>query len=101
MVCVSCGHCCRVMSPINHGYCPLLREAESNTGKIYYCSDYENRPKECQDHSYPAKVCPIGISTLKLISNSLVQERVNEVQQVLNIKTYDKPKIFKEMEASK
>jgi hypothetical protein len=29
MLCVSCGFCCKTMSPINGGYCPLLIEKET------------------------------------------------------------------------
>lgn len=80
MKCVSCGHCCKTMSPINHGYCPLLKV----DGDIYTCSDYENRPNECRNHTYPAKVCPVGISTLSLISDALIEKRLGDIRKILD-----------------
>lgn len=83
MVCVSCGHCCKTMSPINYGYCPLLVETPSESGTIYHCSDYANRPKECKDHDYNAAVCPVGIATLNLITDQLIKDRMVEVRSVI------------------
>lgn len=83
MLCVSCGHCCKTMSPINGGYCPLLKEEETDSGTVFFCSDYKNRPKECRDHDYPTTVCPIGVRTLNLISDNLISERVQDVYRVV------------------
>lgn len=83
MLCVSCGFCCKTMSPINDGYCPLLLVKGSETGDIYYCSDYKNRPEQCKNHSMPAKVCPIGKETLKLINDNLLNKRINDIHNVL------------------
>lgn len=79
MICVSCGHCCKTMSPINGGYCPLLVKEED----IYYCSDYENRPKECRDHDYNSRVCPVGVNTLNLINDKMIQDRMEKVWGVI------------------
>lgn len=83
MVCVSCGHCCKTMSPINGGYCPLLLEEETDSGTVYYCSDYKNRPKQCKDHDYPAQVCPIGVNTLNLITEQLIRKRIQDIYSIV------------------
>jgi ferredoxin len=82
MKCLSCGHCCK-MSPINSGYCPLLIEAKGNHGTIYYCSDYENRPIECKNHTYPASICPVGLNTLSLINDSLIKNRLTDISNTI------------------
>lgn len=87
MKCISCGHCCRTMSPINHGRCPLLLETAAETGTVYHCADYENRPQECRDHTYPATVCPVGVSTLNLINSAMIEARILEVNNVLRAKS--------------
>jgi len=51
------------MSPLDQGCCPLVVKEKN----YYYCSDYEHRPKECRNHEYPARFCPIGLTVLKLI----------------------------------
>ena len=83
MICVSCGHCCKTMSPINGGYCPLLKEEETESGTVYFCSDYKNRPQQCKDHDYPALVCPIGQKTLDLIDSEMVKSRLKDVYSVI------------------
>lgn len=83
MLCVSCGHCCKTMSPINGGYCPLLKEEESPSGTVFFCGDYKNRPQQCRDHDYPAIVCPIGANTLSLINESMIRSRMNDVYSVI------------------
>ena len=85
MECLSCGECCKIMSPINGGYCPLLLEKEGELGKIYYCSDYDNRPQQCKNHSFPAHVCPVGVSTMNLINDALVISRIKDIRFKLNI----------------
>lgn len=63
MYCLRCGHCCKTMSPFTHPEpCPYL----TFDGDIANCSIYERRPKECRDHEYPSKFCPIGMDILKL-----------------------------------
>lgn len=88
MECVSCGFCCKTMSPINGGYCPLLLEKDTESGLVYYCSDYKNRPEQCKNHSMPARVCPIGVSTLKLVNDSLIRKRMIDIHNVLLRKVF-------------
>lgn len=83
MICVSCGFCCRTMSPINGGYCPLLIEKESDTGKIYICSDYENRPKECKNHTFPASICPIGSDALGIKDPQKLKARMSAINDAI------------------
>ena len=71
------------MSPINGGYCPLLKSEETESGTVFFCSDYKNRPQECRDHDYPAGVCPIGIRTLNLIEMSMIADRMEDVYSVV------------------
>ena len=78
MICLSCGNCCGNISPINGCYCPLLK----NEGNIYFCSDYKNRPKECKNHSFPANVCPIGKSELKIETNDHISIRLKEIHEL-------------------
>lgn len=76
MYCLNCGWCCERMSPLTkdgNTPCPLL--VETNGMKI--CSDYENRPKQCRDHEFPAKFCPIGMDVLGL-DREVVARRVQE-----------------------
>ena len=81
MICISCGFCCKNMSPINGGYCPLLK----NEGDVYYCSDYKNRPIECVNHSTPSNFCNVGIVVLKLKTESAIKERLKKVKHTLNL----------------
>ena len=71
------------MSPINGGYCPLLKEEETETGIVFFCGDYKNRPQRCKDHDYPASVCPIGVKTLNLIADKLISARMQDVYSVI------------------
>ena len=76
MYCLHCGDCCLRMSPLNQGQCPLVVEC----GTYYFCGDYEHRPKECRDHEYPARFCPIGMDKLGLhYPNDLdkIRERID------------------------
>ena len=84
MICVSCGSCCKTMSPINGGYCPLLIEKDSPTGKIYLCGDYKNRPEECVKHSFPAPVCPIGADSLGINDQQRLLDRMEAIDKALH-----------------
>ena len=44
------------------------------------CLTYDHRPKECQNHEYPARFCPIGLGVLKLDTNNpdAIRQRVDE-----------------------
>ena len=57
MDCLHCGDCCLRMSPKSAPEpCPDLVEING----FYFCTDYENRPKECVRHDFPSRYCPIG-----------------------------------------
>ena len=62
MNCLHCGNCCLTMSPLNQGHCPIVKQE----GTFYLCGDYERRPKECRNHEYHTRFCPIGMDVLKL-----------------------------------
>lgn len=78
MECLSCGECCRTISPINGGRCPLLIE-----GEISYCSDYKNRPFECKNHDFPTRICPIGIQKLEIKTESDLLDRIKIINEIL------------------
>jgi len=83
MLCLSCGFCCKTISPINGSYCPLLVNSKFNSEEIFYCSDYKNRPIECKNHSFCTSVCAIGLSELKLDSDALISIRVENIHKLL------------------
>ena len=63
MYCLYCGDCCKRMSPIsNPEPCPHMFA----DGTFCFCSRYSNRPKECREHEYQSRFCPIGLSILRL-----------------------------------
>jgi Fe-S-cluster containining protein len=72
--CLHCGDCCKRMCPLTGGDpCPHLVEKEGYT----FCGIYEDRPKQCQDHKFHSRFCPIGMMTLKPQSLDEVRERIN------------------------
>ena len=76
MYCLYCGDCCKRMSPVSHpDPCPHMVEQDG----FCFCSVYDHRPKECRDHEYPARFCPIGLGVLKLDTNSpdAVRQRID------------------------
>lgn len=82
MECLACGDCCKRMSPLseesdglNLKPCPRLEMH----GTIAFCESYEYRPEECINHSFCARVCPIGVDVLKLSSITEVQQRAYNV----------------------
>ena len=62
MYCLHCGDCCLRMSPLNQDRCPLVVQCRT----YYFCGDYEHRPKECVNHKYDMRFCPIGMDKLSL-----------------------------------
>ncbi len=51
------------MSPISApNPCPLLMITDDG---FYFCGDYDNRPEQCQNHSFDSRFCPIGLDVLK------------------------------------
>ena len=66
MYCLYCGDCCKRMSPISQPKpCPYLVEQDG----FFFCSVYDHRPKECVNHEYQSRFCPIGLDVLKLDIN--------------------------------
>jgi hypothetical protein len=75
MDCLHCGDCCLRMSPLSAPYkCPLLIKE----GTYFLCSDYENRPDGCKNHSFDSRFCPIGLSILKPSSIEEIRYRIDE-----------------------
>ena len=62
MYCLHCGDCCLRMSPISNSECPKLIQKDT----YYLCSIYTNRPKQCENHDFPSRFCPVGMSKLGL-----------------------------------
>jgi hypothetical protein len=80
MICLSCGFCCKNMSPINGGYCPLLK----NDGDIYYCSDHKNRPIECKNHTTPSDVCVVGKNVFGIKTPEEIKQRLKNIRYIIN-----------------
>lgn len=63
MKCLKCGDCCirfyidEIDKPAGVRCWHLNDKNE--------CDIYDNRPKVCVKHDYPAAVCPIGVTSLK------------------------------------
>jgi hypothetical protein len=75
MECLHCGDCCLRMSPVSApDPCPYLTKEEN----FYFCGIYKSRPKECRDHAYPSRFCPIGLDLLKLDDPIRVSMRIDD-----------------------
>ena len=74
MYCLHCGDCCKRMCPFTTEECPQLIQ----DGTFYFCSVYENRPRECVTHTFPFRFCPIGLSILDLHESHRVAQRIDE-----------------------
>ena len=78
MICLRCGHCCETLSPIGSP-CPRLSYQEMVAGRVAVCALYpsqatlligpyrDDRPKQCRDHQYPHRMCPIGLIGLDVL----------------------------------
>jgi hypothetical protein len=82
MYCLHCGDCCLRMSPINGGECPYI----IIEGKYHFCSYYKNRPKECVNHDFPARFCPIGMSKLGLHDIDSIRIHIDTAYEILKSK---------------
>ena len=80
MECLSCGWCCNTMSPITHGKCPNVVEPKAG---FFLCKDYDNRPVECHNHSFPGRVCPLGSNVLNLNTTLEVEQRIDDVWELI------------------
>lgn len=74
MICLACGDCCNRMSPITHARCPHVMEPVPT---VFVCGAYDARPRECQDHDFPARVCPVGMMTLHIDSAEAMRQRAD------------------------
>lgn len=83
MECLSCGDCCKRMSPFGNP-CPHLVEV----GDVVFCSIYNKRPEECRNHSFPSRYCPIGFDVLGLRNPQDVAIRIDKAWNVI---TNNKP----------
>jgi hypothetical protein len=72
MECLYCGDCCLRLAPLIP--CPSL----VSDGDFYFCMDYKGRPKQCKNHTYYGRFCPIGITKLKLDNPMQVSVRIDE-----------------------
>jgi len=85
MYCLHCGDCCRRMSPIAIP-CPYIMKVKD----YVFCSEYPNRPKECKNHNFDARFCPIGLDVLKLSypeDIEQIRDRIDEGHKILlNVK---------------
>lgn len=80
MYCLSCGDCCRRMSPLSApDPCPHLEQI----GDIYLCAIYERRPEVCANHRFPAHICPIGTDVLKITDIEQVRRRVDAAWELI------------------
>ena len=82
MYCLYCGDCCNRMSPItdNGDPCPLLIVKDN----FYVCSDYHNRPKQCEHHMFSSRFCPIGLDVLKLNNNiEHIRKRIDDGWEII------------------
>lgn len=75
MYCLHCGDCCRRLSPLtgDDEQCPHI--VESND--YIFCKIYSNRPKECANHKFPTRFCPIGLDVLNINSPDQVVNRID------------------------
>lgn len=81
MECLHCGDCCLRMSPITGGECPYVIKVD----KYYFCSTYDNRPKECKNHDFPSRFCPIGMSQFKLKDIDSIRMHIDEAWKIIKI----------------
>jgi hypothetical protein len=75
MNCLHCGECCLHYSPFD---APNPCRHLIIDGDFYFCGIYENRPKECANHTYPFRHCPIGIEKLGLDDPIKVSIRIDQ-----------------------
>jgi len=85
MYCLHCGDCCLRMCPMNYGECEFVKEINT----FYFCSIYEDRPKRCANHDFPAQFCPIGLSKLGLKLNDIDKIKLRIITGWKMIKAMD------------
>lgn len=83
MKCLSCGDCCKRMSPLSAPEpCPRMRVHDG----ICLCLDYDNRPDDCRKHTFISEVCPIGLSVLNIAADDIdaIKMRLSDIQLEIN-----------------
>lgn len=62
------------MSPLSApAPCPHLIE----DGTFVFCAVYKKRPEECVNHSFHARVCPVGLSVLGITDPEALRARID------------------------
>lgn len=80
MNCLHCGDCCKRMCPLHPGKpCEYLIEQED----FYFCDNYDRRPEQCINHSFPATVCPIGLDVLKIKTPAEKNKRIDRGYELI------------------
>ncbi len=62
------------MSPLSHGPCPQIIQK----GNFIFCRIYKNRPKQCQNHTFHSRHCPVGLEKLKLQEPIDISRRIDD-----------------------
>ncbi len=68
------------MSPVTEGRepCPHIKQIDS----FVVCGRYNRRPKECKDHDFPARFCPIGLEVLGLDDIEKIRQRIDKGYEI-------------------
>jgi len=74
MNCLYCGTCCKELSPFGNP-CKYLKEE----GSYNLCSIYEHRPKQCRDHKYPYRHCPVGLQKTGIEDTTKLAMRIDRL----------------------
>lgn len=81
MDCLHCGDCCLRMSPITGSKCPHLIKID----KYYFCSIYKNRPRECANHDFSSRFCPVGMSQFNLKDIDSIRMHIDTAWKVIKL----------------
>jgi len=84
MDCLYCGDCCLRMSPKSApDPCPDIIQ----DGSYYFCGCYETRPRECVNHEFQARYCPIGFEKTGCRNPQNVALRIDTGWEKIQIRT--------------
>lgn len=92
MKCLYCGNCCLTLSPYGSP-CPKLEQRSS----FYFCSDYQNKPKQCKEHQYPFSICPTGQKILNISSPEQTHERIDAGYALLKFNMNNAEEAYNEL----
>ncbi|KKL97581.1 hypothetical protein LCGC14_1833020 [marine sediment metagenome] len=83
MECLHCGDCCLRMSPISQpNPCPhIIRK-----GSFYFCNRYPDRPRQCANHNFDSRFCPVGLGKLKSKFHNIkdIAQRIDKGYEMIN-----------------